>query len=61
MRIFRRLLQGVGLLLLVVIAAAAIYVWRSFPSLDGELCLSSRGLPSGKVHRRAQRCAEAHG
>ena len=37
MRVLRIGLKALGVLLLLVVAAAAVYVWRSFPQLDGEL------------------------
>jgi penicillin amidase len=33
----KRILQGLVLLLVIVAGAAGLYVWRSFPQLDGEL------------------------
>ena len=67
MRIFRRSLQGVALLLVLALAAAAVYVWRAFPSLDGELRAPGLRAPvqvrrdaSDVTHIEAQSVADAY-
>jgi penicillin amidase len=67
MRIVRTGLRIVALLLLVAVAAGGIYVWRTFPTLDGEI--RAQGLtapvqlrrdPSDVTHIEAQSVADAY-
>jgi len=67
MRIFKITLKALGALLLLVLLACAIYVWRTFPSLDGELKAAGLAAPvqvrrdaSDVTHIEAQSVQDAY-
>lgn len=67
LRFVRVALKALALLLVVVVAASGIYVWRSFPALDGELHVAGLAAPvqvrrdaSDVTHIEAQSVADAY-
>jgi len=67
MRIFKLTLKSLAALLLLVLVAFGIYVWRTFPSLDGELKAAGLAAPvqvrrdaSDVTHIEAQSVQDAY-
>jgi penicillin G amidase len=67
MRIFKLTLKSLAVLLALVLVALAFYIWRSFPSLDGELKAAGLAAPvqvrrdaSDVTHIEAQSVADAY-
>src|SRR6185369_12105270 len=65
-RMLRKSLKIIGALLALLLVAAAVYVWRSFPRLDGEMRAAGltapvlvRRDPSDVTHIQAQSIADA--
>src|SRR5437868_4075431 len=67
MRILRKLLHAFGAIVVVAALAVGIYVWRTFPALDGEIRAQGLAAPvqvrrdaSDVTHIEAQSVADAY-